>query len=1561
MVKTKLFFLFSVFYLALFFSSAHYGINAKAAGNTPPQSPPYAPQDTPLLQSSDPVRQCSEDACYRACKMNYFLKNETKFYIYMDTIRDLVGCGESSFETNAKKIFQRVAYAAGVETAAIMNCAQFDASVESSCSVCQTNIDHCFYAPNLSLSFDLENSNLIHLSNNQDSVPYTPNAITGGFIVTTTIKRDDWDEAIPFAKYEFPTLSYQGLNWASNPVTPCTDMTQLKCKIIQILASAPLTQDITTTFPNLFSLENLITSQHGNLDSDPADGYVLLLNDGDSVTLQPGLSGITFVREDTNWNGVWDNQYVEAWNSLSGEYTVSNAECKDYCWFGEQRVNRDKFVLVLNGPCESLLLGEYTLGVEAPLDHDFDISNNNLTHEYSIDSIPPGCGWDSISAHVEATLTQGPNDLTFNSNNREFVKYYRVVVPEDASLLEVVLEGPNSSNPNDNLDLLLRRGSAPETTRQGFIAYDYVAEDFVGYPDKLRVQIPEPGEWFIEVYHRGPTYTKAFHLTINIETSDTPIVDLTEGQYALSLKSGQTSQVFRLRSFSQLESMQVSFEPTTSLSLLTGIPKIYMCPERIPPINYEHSVFPGFVCGVAFNGQGLLHPFSKQAKITSPESGHYYILIERTNGLLSSNYNLNIDFTWPASTGLESEPNDNCDANVANAWHDDFTIPKRGYFYPSGDQDAYTFVLGTYSGGSTEMETYLASVPSNIRPDLIVYKKVLIGTAETYEEVGSDHSAHPGGSPSVRFDLVYGQEYCIVVRSTTQNQTDPYSLYIRDANLASTDETEVEPNNYPDDWGEQASTWNNMDNAMRGRWSPASDKDYFKWKAPSDGVYFLAVNSTPTVPTHTLVVFEQVGIYNDDQTPRLQELNRGHNLSAIDPVGLTFNATKNVNYYFELSPDPAAESDWYKLTLQKLDDYGATCSGAAMLNLSQYNPTSNMMDNLISSQLPPGDQDCFHIQPAIEGNYTLALPQSPDSISPLVELFSYNPNAFDFANETRTQLGQFAFTSGNGQNGEYTIELRHSSVQGLNYQVQGLTYRFAPNVGYCACISAGTPSGGNGQSGGSGGGQTELEPNGSNGDANSWDINTPMQGKLDVNLDVDIYYFTAPQSGIFKITLSDVPYNIEPDLSVFRSQNSSLVVKGLYNGAGNTTSVEFDANQGDIFDIKVKARFEDSVSDRYYSLTAKFIEDLDEPNNTSAQATPWNDITQSMHGFFYELLTGPADVYKFSVPQSLGSVLLTVKLTGVDGVQADMYIKNQWGETIVSNTSSAVGADVILTTDANPGEFFYVWVNPQTRLQVSDKQYTLQISTTPDPGEPNNTSAQATLWNDINQSMQGFFYELNTGPADVYKFSVPQSLGSVLLTVKLTGVAGVQADMYIKNQWGETIVSNTNSAAEANVILTTDANPGEFFYVWVNPRTSSQVSEKQYTLQISTTPDPGEPNDSVAQATGLNITGGPIKGYFFEIASGTGDYYKFTAPAGQTPISMTVRLTNVASNITPRIFIKTSTNSTVASNQNAGPGEQISLTFNAQPGAIYYVLVEPESTSTFSTQPYILSVAVSPK
>jgi len=1183
MVKKKLFCLFTVFYLTLFFSSAHYGIHVKAAGNPPPQSPPYAPPSTYPLQSNNPAPQCRKDSCTGACTMETLVWGSlATFNTYMDVITPLTGCDKGEIASAFDVAFDAASELASIDTGAFLSCWDVWAGVQSTCAnACDNNA--CRYAPDLHVSItnkdDLVSDQAISISLNNSVATsgLDTTAITGGIDLIASIQYQGWDEAIPYAWYELPSLGYPELGWSTTAAAGCTDDSD-RCDFLNTLAATQLNQDISIPIPpqeGVYNLENLVSSSAG-VDSDLNSGVAKLLNGDDRVTMNTGLSGITYVQEDDNWDGHWDHQYVETWNSWSGEYTVSNAECRYLCWFGTQKVNRDKFVIVLDGPCDSLLLGDYTLRAQAPLNHDQNITNNSDEGSYSINSIPSGCGGALDSAPVEATLTQGDHALAFN---KEFIKYYRVVVPDNASLLEVILEGPNSNNPNDNLDLLLRRGSAPETNRQGFVAYDYVAQDLVGYPDKLRIQIPEPGEWFIEVYHSGLLYTNDFQLNINIETSDTPIVDLTEGQYALSLESGQTSQVFRLPYFSQLDAMKISYEPPRIVYLPNSSYKIYMCPQVIPAINYEHSVYPGFVCNVggqvAFAGQGFWG-WPLEAQVTSAGGRTYYILIERTSGASSSHYNLNIDFTWPATIGLEEEPNDSC--ATANPWPaDELTIPKRGYFYRPGnpgDQDAYTVLLpGT--GGSTEMETYLASVPANIAPDLTVYKKV--GT--TYQEVVSDRSAAQGGSPLVRFDLVYGQEYCILVesRNLTQNQTDPYSLYIRYAGLASTDETEVEPN----DEASEASPWVNMDNSMRGRWSPLYDRDYFKWQAPSDGVYFLAVNRSPTIPTHFLIVFEQTGEY-DDHTPVLGELNQGHNWSELDPVGLTFYATAGVNYYFELLPDAAVESGWYKLTLQHLSDYGDTCSGAAMLNLGSVNPYSGSLSNTITSQLTPGDKDCFHIKPAIVGSsYTLVLPQSPDSISPLVELFRYNPNAFDFSDETRTRLGQFTFTSGDGTNGEYNIGFTLDPlIPGLTYQFPG----FTPNVGYCACISDGVPDGDNGQQDGSG-------QNGSGGDTDTIvtccdqapliELNRNNQERIEIPGNQD-YFKVSLEAGLqHRVSLHadcDMPLRLE------------VIENGVVVASGDTSNsptcrvyIDFIPN-GSTICLRVSALDSAASSDKTYNL-----------------------------------------------------------------------------------------------------------------------------------------------------------------------------------------------------------------------------------------------------------------------------------------------------------------------------------------------------------------------------------------
>ncbi len=364
--------------------------------------------------------------------------------------------------------------------------------------------------------------------------------------------------------------------------------------------------------------------------------------------------------------------------------------------------------------------------------------------------------------------------------------------------------------------------------------------------------------------------------------------------------------------------------------------------------------------------------------------------------------------------------------------------------------------------------------------------------------------------------------------------------------------------------------------------------------------------------------------------------------------------------------------------------------------------------------------------------------------------------------------------------------------------------------------------------------QAELEPNNDYDHASSWNILEPIQGKLDVRSDMDMYVFNPPQSGIYDITLSNVPANIKPDLIIYRSSHVTATSK-LDAGLGETVTLGLDANQGETFYIKVKGTSELTISDQAYILTATIIPDPQEPNDILSQATSWDAFSAPIQGYFYELLSGPADIYTFTVPETNGAVIATINLTDVaTTVKAKMILKEHSGLSVAEASASSAGQPVSISFDANPGETYYVSLIPNTRLQISKSPYTLSLTTLADASEPNDVFGQATIW---------------------------------------------------------------------------------------------------------------------------DYTQGPIQGYFFERISGPGDYYKFTAPAGTDPASMTISLTGVDSNVEPLMFVYRSSFIYVTDNSTANPGEPVSITFDAQPGATYYVQVKPKSRLMFTTQPYTLTMA----
>ena len=153
-----------------------------------------------------------------------------------------------------------------------------------------------------------------------------------------------------------------------------------------------------------------------------------------------------------------------------------------------------------------------------------------------------------------------------------------------------------------------------------------------------------------------------------------------------------------------------------------------------------------------------------------------------------------------------------------------------------------------------------------------------------------------------------------------------------------------------------------------------------------------------------------------------------------------------------------------------------------------------------------------------------------------------------------------------------------------------------------------------------------------------------------------------------------------------------------------------------------------------------------------------------------------------------------------------------------------------------------------------------------------------------------------------------------------------------------------------------DANAGESYYAKVKPDSRLHTAESPYLLSISTVSDPGEPNDSLDQATFWDYAAGPTQGYFADQVSGWSDHYEVAVPATVASGSLTARLQDVPADVEPRLAVYNSAKRMMASDSSSDPGQTLELDFDVQGGQTYYVRVTPKSRLMVSDQPYTLLV-----
>ncbi len=366
------------------------------------------------------------------------------------------------------------------------------------------------------------------------------------------------------------------------------------------------------------------------------------------------------------------------------------------------------------------------------------------------------------------------------------------------------------------------------------------------------------------------------------------------------------------------------------------------------------------------------------------------------------------------------------------------------------------------------------------------------------------------------------------------------------------------------------------------------------------------------------------------------------------------------------------------------------------------------------------------------------------------------------------------------------------------------------------------------------GGATEQEPNDLYEQATQWDINHPMQGQLNVKGDEDIFTFTAPQPGIYKISLNNVPVNIAPDIYIHRE---SLVAASSSTDAdeGESVRMGIDANAGESYYIKIKASNGHTISDQYYTLGMEVIPDPFEPDDTWAESRSWEDIASPISGYFYELLTGPGDIYSFTIPQTSSSQLLTIDLLDVpENVEPEMMIYKESLVDAMGLLRAEAGQPLSMMLDVNPGEKYYLKVNPESRFQTSESLYTLSPSSIPDPYEPNDLFADATIWEYTNGPIQGYFAEQISGPGDYYQITVPNSSIERSLTVNLVDVSpNIAPEMVIYSGSHVQIASNLQAEEGQPISLTFDVQPGNTYFIQVKPESRLMVSIQPYTLGVT--------------------------------------------------------------------------------------------------------------------------------
>lgn len=540
------------------------------------------------------------------------------------------------------------------------------------------------------------------------------------------------------------------------------------------------------------------------------------------------------------------------------------------------------------------------------------------------------------------------------------------------------------------------------------------------------------------------------------------------------------------------------------------------------------------------------------------------------------------------------------------------------------DKDMYKFTC-PYSGS---YRLYSASCTGDV-----------VGTL--YDSNGTKLATNDDGfeSGNRNFKIVYNltrnSQYYLEVKnySSSTTNTGAYTLGIVDG----------------DDYGNTISTAHDLGRLVQGATASlsasletAADKDMFYFVAPITGLYQMYTSSCTGDVYGTL--YDAAGTqlaYNDDGFE-----------SGDRNFRITYNVQAGVGYYVEVRnySSTASTTGAYTLKIGPVDDYGNDKAHAAQWTLKSSSEISTISGVIESTT----DMDVFKFTPAVTGSYMIWSTGFPGTIhgalytlSSLLDDRDRDTAAGDFMflhelTAGTTYYVTVASSTATPSTGAYTLHLK---LDDCGDTVNQATYIGTPKMG-------------------------EL---------------TTVTGSLELAGDKDVYKFTCPNTGSYRLSSLNCTGDVVGTLYDANGAQLASNDDGFESGNRNFNII-YTLTRGAQYYLEVKNYSATTATTGAYTLG---ITEGDDYGNTISNAhnmgTLASGITAKISGKID--VSGDKDVFKFTAPQNGTYYFYTT--SSIDTV-GTLY--NSTGNVITSVDDNGTDRNFRISYSLTKGTVYYIEV-----------------------------------------------------------------------------------------------------------------------------------------------------------------------------------------------------------------------------------------------------------------------------